>query len=504
MSDRKSTLTTAPNQVETDHISPQDIKKKSVTGAFAYFVRTGLIQVLGFISVIILSAIFTPEEFGIYGIVIQIVGLLIFFSDIGLAAALVQKKDTPTRVEYVTAFTVQQLLAFLIVAICLIVMWTGVISDKTGQVGNYILMSLAISFPLAALKTIPSIQLERKLDFNTLIKPQLVEQISFQAVLIGFALAGFGAFSYVPAVLLRSVSGVAVLYALHPWKPGFAINKKALKGMISFGAQFQLNDFLARIKDNLLLLALGLYFLPLREYGMMAWAKNLSVYPYNLTAQNILAITFPTFSRLQHDKQLLKRALEKSLFFITLIIVPILIGLATFMHPITILVPRYEQWQPALYSLAIFSLSVIGSAITTPLTNALNAIGKIRTTLYLMVFWTVLTWILTPIMIKLYGFDGVAIAALLVALTSFLPYYFLKKHVSFSALDQIWRQFVAGGAMSIVALYGADYWSLSWLWLGVGIVTASCTYLLMMIVIGFSKTMFEVKSILPILLKRKV
>jgi len=497
-----TTLTSPPPQT-SEQITTQQIKQKSVAGAASYFMRTAILQVLGFVSVIILSAIFTPEEFGIYGIVIQIIGLLVFFSDIGLAAALVQKKDTPTRTDYVTAFTVQQLLAFLIVVICLLLVWSGIVSNRTGEVGNFILISLAISFPLAALKTIPSIQLERKLDFNTLIKPQLVEQLVFQSMLIGGALWGLGAFAYVPAVLARSVSGVATLYWLHPWLPGFGISKVSLKNLISFGLKFQLNDFIARIKDQLLLLALGLFFLPLREFGLVQWAKNLSVYPYNLTAQNILAITFPTFSRLQHDKALLKRAIEKSLFFITLIIVPILLGLATFSYPLTMLIPKYAQWQPALLSLALFSVSVIGSAITTPLTNALNAIGHIQTTLKLMVFWTVLTWTATPLMIWMYGYDGVAVAALIVAATSFLPFLAMQKVVPFSAIDQLWRQAVAGGALVLVALSAPDLWGSSWPLFFLGGTTAVLVYAGTMLLLGYTKVTLEVKSLITALLKRQ-
>lgn len=482
--------------ISANQFSATHIKKKSVTGALSYFIRTALIQGLGLVSFLILSAVFGPEEFGIYGIVIQVIGLLVFFSDVGLAAALVQKKESPTRSDYVTAFTVQQSLAWLIVIVCIVLAFLGTISDRTGAVGNWILLSLAVSFPMAALKTIPSIQLERKLEFNTLVKPQLIEQVVFQFVLIACALAGWGAMSYIPAILLRSISGVVSMYMLQPWRPAIGISKTALKALIGFGVQFQLNDFLARIKDQLLFIVLGLYFLPLKEFGLVQWAKNLSVYPYNLTAQNILAITFPTFSRLQHDPQLLKRALEKSLFFISLVIVPLLIGLGIFAYPLTVLVPKYAQWQPVLFTLFLFNVSVIGSAITTPLTNALNAIGKIRTTLNLMIFWTILTWIATPLAIWQFGYDGVAVAAVIVALTSFLPYIFIKRIVAFSALDQLWRQALAGTVMAVVGISTISVWSLSWGHFALGIIACGSIYVAVMLVLGYEKCMTEGKSLL--------
>ena len=59
------------------------------------------------------------------------------------------------------------------------------------------------------------------------------------------------------------------------------------------------------------------------------------MYPYNLTVQNVMAITFPTFSRLQKRPALLKKAIEKSIFFISLSIFPILVGMSVFIQPLT-------------------------------------------------------------------------------------------------------------------------------------------------------------------------
>ena len=64
-----------------------------------------------------------------------------------------------------------------------------------------------------------------------------------------------------------------------------------------------------------------------------------------------------------------------------------------------------------------FAINAALSSVSTPLTNALNAIGKIKITLYLMVFWTVSTWVLTPLAIVFYGFNGVSYASAFIALS---------------------------------------------------------------------------------------
>lgn len=146
--------------------SVQEIKKKSVTGAASYFARTILLNAIGIASALVLSKFLSAEEFGIYGIVIQIIAVLIFFSDIGFAAALIQKKHEPSREDFITAFSVQQVLSWAIVAVILGLIWFDVVSGKIGKTGEWVLLALAVSFPLATLKTIPSVILERKLDFS--------------------------------------------------------------------------------------------------------------------------------------------------------------------------------------------------------------------------------------------------------------------------------------------------------------------------------------------------
>jgi O-antigen/teichoic acid export membrane protein len=58
------------------------IKKKSISGVFSYFGRTAFLQAIGLAAQVILTAVFTPEDFGVYGFVVQIIGIVVFFSDV--------------------------------------------------------------------------------------------------------------------------------------------------------------------------------------------------------------------------------------------------------------------------------------------------------------------------------------------------------------------------------------------------------------------------------------
>lgn len=479
----------------TQQLEVSEIKRRSLSGAASYFGRTIFLQIIGLLSAFALSYYFSPEDFGVYGFVIQIIGILTFFSDVGLAAALIQKKEEPSTLDYRTAFGVQQLLSWAIVLVAALLAQLAVVESKIGAEGQWVLYALAVSFPLATIKTIPSIILERKLQFSKLVLPQIFEQIVFHGVLIYMAITGVGVLAYAWAIILRSIVGVVVMTIIQPWSFGIALNMESLRSLIGFGIKFQLNDLLARIKDQLFYLFLG-FVLPIREFGYVQWAKNWSMYPYNLTVQNVLAITFPTFSRLQHDKAILQKAIEKSLFFISLALFPLIVGMSIFIFPFIQLVPAWEKWLPAAPLLVLFCISIAWGGISTPLTNALNAIGQINTTLKLMILWTVLTWVLTPLLLIPFGFIGVGAAAVIISCTSVLSVYYIQKVVPIGFIKQVYIQFFASLGMAVVGFIGIQQWSISFSHFVLGIICTGATYLVLVFVIGRTKVLSEIRSLL--------
>ena len=423
------------------------IKKRSIKGIFALTYRTFAIQILGITSNFALTVFLSPEIFGVYFVVSAAIAFLSYFSDIGLAAALIQKKDDITEEELKTTFTIQQLLVITIVILSFLL--SGFIKSfyHLDSSGIFLFQALVVSFFFSSLKTVPSIILERNLKFEKLIIPELVESVVFNIVVVVMAIKGFGITSFSAAVLARGIFGLITMYAVSPWRIRIGISKEAAKKLLSFGVPFQANSFIALLKDDLLIAYLG-KVLPLAQVGYIGFAQKWAFMPLRLIMDNIIKITFPSFSKLQDDKDLLGKAVEKSIFAATFIIFPSLFGLIVMAPHLIKIIPRYGKWEPALLSLAFFSLSACLSSISTPLTNALNAIGKIKITLYLMIFWTITTWALTPLLIMRLGFNGVGISSFIISLSVVLVMYLVGRYVKFSLLPVIYP-FIASIIMSI-------------------------------------------------------
>ena len=169
--------------------------------------------------------------------------------------------------------------------------------------------------------------------------------------------------------------------------------------------------------------------------------------------------------------------------------------MSIFIYPLTELVDKYTKWQPAIFSFVLFSLSVAWSAISTPLINSLNAIGKINQTLKLMTMWTVLTWVLTPVLVWKFGFNGVAIAAFLISFTSIFSVFMTKKYVAIEVMKNIWPQLVASIFMAVFGFLGIKYWGLSYRNFFFGGFASFLLYAVVFLALSKDRFLQEIKSL---------
>ncbi len=425
------------------------IKKKARSGILALTSRTALLHLIAFIANFLLSVILLPEIFGVFIVVSAVVSFLTYFSDIGLAAALVQKKESISDDDLKTTFTIQFILVIFIVLISYIFSGNLARFYKLDLAGLWLTRALLIAFFLSSLKTIPSIILERKLDFNKFVIPQIVETLFFYISVVILAFLGWGITSFTVGVLLRAISGVIMIYLLVPWIPRFGLNKESAKKLLHFGIPFQLNSLLALIKDDLLTVYLG-KALGFTYVGYIGWAKKWAEMPLRLIMDNVNKVSFPTFSRLQHNKQQIAQVMEKALFFVLLLTIPLVFLGILVINSLVTIIPKYSKWEPALFSFYLFSAGVILASVSSFLTNVIQSLGKVKITLKLMIMWTLFTWLLIPFLIKIYGFNGVSIGMLLISLTSVVTVYITKKLTNFNLTSAFKKPLLIGFLTSAV------------------------------------------------------
>lgn len=408
-----------------EEIDLQEIKQKTAKNILFLSLRNIGIQSVSVIGFFILSILLGIGEVGLFAIVAESVGILGYFSDIGLAAALIQKKDEVKKEELQTTFTIQQILVFISLIVIAFVYQKISLTKGYSSKEFWIFVSLCFSFAAASLKTIPSVLLERKLNFKLISTIDIIENLSFYFFAVVFAFLGFGAYSYAIATFIRSTLGLIIIYKYSFWPIGFSLQLNSAKALFKYGIPFQLNSFIAMAKDRLSsILVAGI--IGRNDFGIISWAQKGPRIPLSFM-DAIMKVTFPTFARLQDHKEILKKSLERSLYFIALFVFPMTAGIALIAPDLINFIPKYTKWSPAVFPLYFYALNVAIASITTPLTNAFNAVGKITLTTKFMIMWTVLTWIFFPILSIKFGYIGTAYATLIVGSSSFIVWAFAKK-----------------------------------------------------------------------------
>ena len=436
----------------TSEISLEAVKSRAVKGVVVLTGRTFLLSVLSLAATGFLTVFLEPAEFGVFWIVSAIVNFLAYFSDVGLAAALIQKKEVPEEKDLRTTFLIQQVLVIILLLILFFLTPTLTRIYNLSPEGTFLLYALGISLLLSSLKTIPSVLLERELEFGKLVLPQILENLAYNITAVILAWKGFGVTSFSIAILVRGMIGLSAIYFLKPWVPGFALSRASLKKLLSYGVPYQANTLLATLKDDGMTVVLGTILGP-AGIGLLGWAQKWAYAPLRFFMDHVLKVTFPAFARMQDAKEDLRRSVSRSIFFICFFVFPTLAGLLILAPILVAIIPRYEKWGPALIALSLIGINTIFAAVTTPLTNLLNAIGKIKITFKLMIMWTVLTWLLVPALALKYGINGAALGYALVGGSSVIAVYIARRFVKFSLLESVIRPLAASLVMAIALFF---------------------------------------------------
>jgi O-antigen/teichoic acid export membrane protein len=242
--------------------------------------------------------------------------------------------------------------------------------------------------------------------------------------------------SIVVAALVRSVVGLIAVFYLSPWKITLGINTKALKKLFAFGIPYQANSFIGMAKDDLLMVFLATILSP-DLMGYIGFSKKLSDLPLRTIMDSVTRVTFPAFSRMQHNVAVLRKGLEHTTFGIATLVFPIYISAVFLVRPLILLIPKYMKWEPSLNSFYLLTITAIIASFSTPLVNGISAMGKIKTTTIFMIIWLILTWVFVVPLVYTIGFNGFALGLVLVSFSSIMVIKVMQSYIPFAFIKNV-------------------------------------------------------------------
>jgi len=361
---------------------------------------------------IALARLLTPEVFGLYAILVFVITAGVRSSELGLGAALIQRRDLDPAAGLGVAFTATFGLALALgaaiaAAAPLVARWPGVSSDVTAPV-----RWLALLVVLSSLRMPAMVLLERRLAYLPLTVAETADTVTFHAVAIAAAIAGAGLWSFVMGALASRAVNLVVLWGAARWRPTLRWSWRELAPVMKFGILFQGSILIAIAGDAVVPIFVTAWS-GVTGVGFLNWAATLAFLPLQVVsiAGRVL---FPALSSLQADTERFAEATARALNRVTAVLYPAAALLLAGADPVVRLIFG-EAWSPAIPAVRCFCLSAIIGGTSTIFVHALYSLGRADIVFRLNLASTVLLWVITLVLVPLLGFVGFAVASVSLA-----------------------------------------------------------------------------------------
>jgi O-antigen/teichoic acid export membrane protein len=265
------------------------------------------------------------------------------------------------------------------------------------------------------------------MKFSRLVKCEIANIFFFQSVAILLAYLGYGAWSFVWGVLAGSLVSTVLLYILAPWKIAYGLNTQTALKLIKFGIPYQAHGLVTMGKNAVIPIVIG-KIVGAAGIGFFNWALNFSALSMFFTGV-ISRITFPAFSRVQHDKGLLREGIEKSIRVGAIFFFPFLAMSIAFARP-TIHYLYTDRWLPALGTFYLLAFSIVLTGpIGSSVFNAFHAVGKPYWALNMNILYLVLNFVFAIPLVSNLGFQGMAVVKIIVSYSTLLILIYLLNRI---------------------------------------------------------------------------
>jgi O-antigen/teichoic acid export membrane protein len=434
--------------INVEESTPKGIGLKAIRSVAALGVRQIVVQGLNALTAIVLARLLSPSDFGLFAIVTFVLTFLVAFGDVGLGASLIREAEEPSEEDYRVVFTAQQLLVLAVVVVAWFVspLLARAYSLPAHQAILFRLVALSLLF--TSFRVIPSVRLERHLQFQKLAAVEIAQAVVFSGITITTALGGLGPLSFALGLLSRSVAGAAIINWVSPWRIAWHWDSVRIRKHLSFGIPYQGIAFTSLLKDSITPVFVGLV-LGTSDVGYINWAMMVAAYPV-MALMVLQRVYLPAFARMQVHKERLGEFVEKVILATNAVAAPLAVLTFVLIRPITLTVFG-EKWLVALPLFKFFWLANIFVPTATPLLALLNSLGDSRTAFKFALVWMLATWVLGIPLILAFGALGFAIATVGVQFTNVILCRVAQARVRFRILPTVVPVWCVAAVIGLVA-----------------------------------------------------
>ncbi len=419
-------------------MSSSSLREKIVSGVLWNTVQMVINRSFSFVIKLVLARLLFPEQFGLVGMAAVFTSFVQVFNDLGIGAALVQRKDEDLReAHFHTSF------------------WAGVF----WSIGLYLIIAFGVA-PLAAIfykepmlrsiipvlsigvlsspvNLVHNAQLTKAMDFKKLAFINNTSNIFSGILSLILAYMGAGVWSLVFNSVATILIAMPLYFKATGWVPKLIWEKQAFRDIFGFGIYTTGTNFFNNLINKLDYLLIG----------KLASASALGSYTLAFVLTDIFRkelmsvmnkVMYPVYGKIQDDKKSIKNYYVNIVKYNSLVIYPIMTVFIILGEPI-ILNFFGDKWVDSIIPLKLLAGSVLFHMMVNSNTALIRGMGKARLEMKIQ-FWKAIL-LYAPLLaagIYFYGINGAAMAFLIIKFLSvFIVQIYMKRLINYTFKDLI-------------------------------------------------------------------
>lgn len=433
------------------------IKKSILVGVFWTTIEAVVSRSFSFVIQLILARILFPEDYGLVGMAVVFISFLEVFNDLGMSAALIQKKESKlTSQHYDTAF------------------WTGIgwgvcLYLLMGIIGapfvadfyneeqlKAIIPFMSLSLILNPINLVHQAQLTKAMNFKRLAFVNNTANISAGIIALIFAFLGFGVWTLVFYSVARAIIALPLYFKATRWLPTMVWKKQLFSEIFGFGAYTTGTAFFNKLTGNIDFLLVG----------KLVGATALGYYTFAFTITNLIRdqivniinkVLYPIYAKLQDDKDQMLMLFLKIVSINNLIIYPIIVGIFLFAE---FLVPIFfgDKWDDAIPIVRVLCIAVLLQMLNNSHTRLFRAAGEVRLEMKLQIIKSVIFFVpLISLGVYLNGVLGAAIGFTIATFLAVITSFYFMKRIFGMKFSQLFSATKSSLIMAIFCMLSTEY-----------------------------------------------
>ena len=386
-------------------MSNQNITKKAGQASLLLLLRKGWGAILSIFVMAYLARKLDIGDFGIVAISSTLINFIQVFGISGISEYVVFYNEDDKKEVVNAAFWLNISITILIIVVLVIVapLWADFYGNDA--IANIIYL-LSIGFFFNMLSAIPVALYRKEIDYKPLVIIQLVFGTISQISQVVLAFFDFGVYSLaIPTAVVLPLLSITIIYKskFKPSQNFYFSHWKKIFEYSKFVIGTRVVGMLVSNGDNLLI-AKVLSIKILGIYDVAFRFANLFIGHFNPIVMNI---SLPILAKSKDNRNELITRFKKMIDMLSVINIPIIIGMILFAEPIILLLYG-QKWIEAIVPFQILSIFVLFRSLGSPASGLYNAIGKPKVGFYFTVLF-VIPFFITIYISSFYGLIGICI-----------------------------------------------------------------------------------------------